>query len=117
LAKGGNVEEAINEGFNEGINGGGGVFDQDEVESETSSAAMERLRRQAKSQRFWDYLTMVSSLIYAIGLVMLGLSFYFADIFIVTENNWDMSAVKQGNSEIFFKVINKPMKPLSHKIK
>jgi len=51
--------------------------------------------KEAKRQRFWDYLSMVASMIYAIGLVMLGLAFYFADIFIATEGSLDLSSVRQ----------------------
>jgi hypothetical protein len=65
-----------------------------EMNSETNTVTDEEQRSDSRSERFWDYLTMVSSLIYAIGLVTLGLAFYFADIFIITKDNWDKSAVK-----------------------
>ena len=46
-----------------------------------------------KSERFWNFFTMTTAITYGIALVMLGCSFYLADIFIFRQGVTRISEV------------------------
>ena len=50
-------------------------------------------RETLKRERFWNFFTMTTACTYGIALVMLGCSFYLADIFISYEGATTISAV------------------------
>ena len=55
-------------------------------------------RETLKRERFWNFFTMTTACTYGIAIVMLGCSFYLADIFISHEGATTISAVwKQFN--------------------
>ena len=43
-----------------------------------------------------DFFTMISSIIYAIGVVMFAMIMYMADIFVARENSQDAAAVRKN---------------------
>ena len=45
----------------------------------------------AKKQRLWDFLTMVTSIIYGMSIFMFGIVLYFADLFVVGANKEHLS--------------------------
>jgi len=75
---------------------------EEDDEESISEQEIFNVLRQMRKTRFWDYLTMVTSMIYSIGLVMCGMAAYFADIFIVTESNVDLGAVRYSDLQLTF---------------